>query len=240
MNRLAWWIAHTLAETLEADERDAFLGDQAELGKSGLRAAYEALGLVFNRPGKFLWWFIVPYCPFLVSQSMKIGAVIIKPPITIMDPLLTPVAVMLGIMSWTSGFFVGTRSGRIIGANSVLVLIVWLTSLGLSLDGLDSPASVLLLHLGIVVLPAIAGLVRGGKGQCLTTGTTAAIAAAPSLIVMWVVTYLAIWGQRSGGESSPWKGLLVLGLVLFITSYPGALLFLFSRRRPSSSLGAAT
>lgn len=240
MNRLALWLARKVAQALEPDERDAFLGDQAELGKSGPRAAYEALGLVIRRqlqasPGDFLWWFIIPFCPLLVSQSVRIAAIILP-----MDPVFTSVAVMLCVMSWTSGFFVGAFSGRSIVANSALLFIFWLASLGVSLDGLQSSASVLPLHLGIFILPVVAGLVRGSRGGSLATGTAAAIAAAPPLILMWIAAYLAIWGQRSGGESSLWNTLFFLGLVLFVASYPGALLLFFSRRRLSSSQGAAT
>lgn len=239
MNRLALWLARKVAQALEPDERDAFLGDQAELGKSGPRAAYEALGLVIRRqlqasPGDFLWWFIIPFCPLLVSQSIRIAAIILP-----MDPVFTSVAVMLCIMSWTSGFFVGAFSGRSIVANSALLFIVWLASLVVSLDGLQSPASVLLLHLGIFFLPAIAGLVCGSRGQSLTTGTAAAIASAPSLIVMWMAAYLAIWGLKSGGESSLWNTLSFLGLLFLVVSYPGALLLFFSRRRLRSSQEAA-
>jgi hypothetical protein len=46
MNRLGLWLARRLAWTLEPRERDAFLGDQSELGMSGVRAAREALGVV--------------------------------------------------------------------------------------------------------------------------------------------------------------------------------------------------
>ena len=61
MNRIGWWLADQLSQSLEPSERDAVRGDQAELGTSGTQAAREG-----PRPG----------CPPNVKGGAKVDQLV--------------------------------------------------------------------------------------------------------------------------------------------------------------------
>ena len=145
MNRLGWWLADKLSQSLERHERDAVRGDQSELGTSGVQASREVLGLVIRRQLQ-LWkswrpWLavlgiVLPFGLFLSAQTLSLDHDL-APATRSLEfvswrsalgyPLLVVVfALPLGLLSWSSGYAIGSFSGRTLRANVALLFLVWL------------------------------------------------------------------------------------------------------------------
>lgn len=140
------WIRFrdTLSRSLDPAEREAVLGDFAELALTDRQVVNSLLGLVMRRQLR-VWkewkpWFavvaiILPVCPLLATLCTELGMGIWPGLITWLhhgpsyDTGLSPVAFWVAICfratalvtwSWTSGFALGTLSRRTIWVSGVV------------------------------------------------------------------------------------------------------------------------
>jgi cation transport ATPase len=150
MSNLWTRATNALSRSLDADEREAVLGDFVELGMTDRRAMRSMLSLVVRRQLR-RWrhwepWFcllvvILPVCPLLALLSDELGRGLF--PIVMVwshHRLVYAIGLSRGAMlaafsfqaiglitlSWTCAFSLGALSRKTIGANAVLFSIVCL------------------------------------------------------------------------------------------------------------------
>ena len=153
MNRIGWWLADQLSQSLEPSERDAVRGDQAELGTSGTQAAREVLGLVVRRQLQFWrdWrpWLIfaalvAPLGLLLSLATARVAsgsaipiwmylnnwtAAVLESPgsrglLVSYGISISSQYLVLACWSWAAGFILGAFSRRTIPVNGVLFCLI--------------------------------------------------------------------------------------------------------------------
>jgi hypothetical protein len=159
MTRFCWQLADILSRILDADEREAILGDLAESGRTGSHALLNVLGLVVRRQAGFWndWrpWLtlaslVVPLGMLLsvASRGAADGSAVYVwmyannwewgdlANVGFWHVFAETVALVfkgyltLVCWSWTSGFVLGSISRRMIQTNSVLFfLMLWFGAL---------------------------------------------------------------------------------------------------------------
>jgi hypothetical protein len=140
MNGIGWLFLNFVSRLLEADEREAVLGDLAEAGENGWQGALAVLGLVIRRQGEhwrswrpwlaaFGWAF--PCSFLLMGFSLSVSQrylTFIKPTVLratglTVGPgflLLVCNVLLLAGWSWTGGFVVGSLSRRTLWVSAAL------------------------------------------------------------------------------------------------------------------------
>lgn len=238
MNVFALWLAHRLARTLDPQERDALLGDQKELGQSGGRAAREALGLVVRRQyqlstadesGIGAWWRLIPIFAILLSHSVKISRWLDAAYFPDNLLLYSCWGTIVAVLSWTTGFLLGSFSGRARRVNSALLTAFWLAYLSYLSARYELSTAALTLHGLLFVLPVVTGFRSGVIRKSLSTFKSVIIAALPPLILLSLVI-LITRGEASGGSPLTWIALVLFLVFTFImVAMPGAGLVILSR-----------
>ncbi len=152
MNRIGWWLADQLSQSLEPSERDAVRGDQAELGATGTQAAREVIGLVVRhqlqlelwkdwRPWLALLGIVIPFGFSLAAETLFLGrnlaptfssswsAQVAWAGVLAYPLLVSANAAVLGTLSWASGYVIGSHAGRTLPSNLALLSFVWIGAL---------------------------------------------------------------------------------------------------------------
>jgi hypothetical protein len=205
------WIrwAHTLSGSLDPMEREAVLGDFAELGRSDRQILMGTAGLVLRRQLGFWkrWnpWFVlgaivIPICPLLATLSDELGQRLF--PNLVMwlhhrmpyetglssGALLTALccqAAALVTWSWTSAFALGTLSRKTVWANGILFFLLCVVC------GIfwSSPLARFL----VVLLPAYCGFHQSSRSPEVAFRWMVPL-------VAWTATvgWLAFWTQGWG------------------------------------------
>lgn len=261
MNRMCWWFVEVLSRLLEPDERDAVRGDLAESGATGGQALRDLLGLVVRRQAA-LWkewrpWLAllglvgiaaVPLSETVFRINVALGqqlttylryGVRFETGLTAGEDVIYLVCASVALVSWswTSGFVLGSLSGRAAWLTGTLFYLVVLDSFHyrLLLSGnlrWNKPPFPLILLDAVVphnayavlfLLAASLGVRRGlrlrslGFRQALMLAFTVAVLT--SLVAWtggWYETARETW---SGGvwHGTPWQTRL---LPLVLVSWP--------------------
>lgn len=150
MTRFCWWLVDRLSRLLEPDEQDAVRGDFAESGETGGRALRDLLGLVVRRqlalwkdwrPWVALFGLVGIAAVFLSQIALRLDAALsvelrtywvygvhYETGLTVGQEIAQLVCLSLALLlwSWTSGFVLGSLSGRAIWLTRALFYLVLL------------------------------------------------------------------------------------------------------------------
>jgi len=257
MIQIGWCLANKLAQWLEPHERDAVCGDQVELGATGTQAAREVIGLVVRRQLQLELWkdwrpwlallgIVIPFGFSLAAETLFLGrnlaptfAASWSAEFTWAGVLAYPLivcanAVVLGTLSWASGYVIGSYAGRTLPSNLVLLLFAWLGAFAMWFsqrgiwvpkypDGATLPtliASSLVFHVIAFVVPIYFGLRSGSRHGAIPRYralATAIVPMAPSI----VATAYVLCSYPAPGVEWP----AVFGYMLR-RGWPGALVVL--------------
>jgi hypothetical protein len=218
MNGVLWWLAERLSRLLQTGEREAVIGDIAELGATGAQAVRDVLDLVVRRNWR-VWlalaalagqaWrlliFVAPLRDFdiwwkygvRIEDGLSTGQDLIA---------LTCRCAALICYAWTSSFALAFFCRRKIHVKASLLYLVGLCVLsGLTARShmpLHSAALLVTLEALLIVVPSVSGmryaLSAGGIGfsqvalLALVTATTAALAIWTST---WSVSAIEVWSE---------------------------------------------
>jgi hypothetical protein len=204
MNRPGYWLADKLALALEPHERDALQGDHAELGASGLQAAWDVGGLVVRRqlepwtgwrPGCVLVTLDWPFLLFVI-MSLAIGRgtahfALMKVDTSSFPFGLVVAALLVTLCSWNCSFTLALLSGRLSFVNQALFWMlaclfvgVWArSSLRRFEAGPTEIAFEILAFVVVFAIPALTGL-RTGRAEISPSGLVrASRMTAPAAII---------------------------------------------------------
>ena len=265
MTRVCWWWVDVVSRMLEAGEREAVRGDFAESGEAGGRALRDVLGLVARRQAA-LWKDWRPWLALLglaglaavvLSEvafrfDVALGSqlrtywkygVHVDSGLTVGEDIayLVCLSLALSAWSWTSGFLLGSLSGRAIWLTGALFYLVVDNSFTARLIFSGNvkfhvvprlPAIILSAALPhglstiLFLLAAIWGVNQGLRRRMLGFRQTIILAAAiislTSLVTWtggWYETAHEIW-SRGVWRGVPWQSrLLPLALVSWPAGY---------------------
>ena len=250
MTRICWWLVDIASRMLHPDERDAVSGDFAESGESGGRALRGVLDLIVRRqvalwkdwrPWSVLIGLVWPagilltQCSFRVEGSWDLYFWIFRnrsdfdPAILLYISLtmeqcfvdLLCGSLLLGALSWSSGFVVGLLTRRTIsihGAALYLVLLLgtfWKAQLNLHHYLYDVSGGIFPLefYTGIlpfvlctilILLPLLSGTYQSRKFAMVSTRQMMLLTA-PFAIAL-VAQSLVWWQGRTWNTHLLWLG----------------------------------
>jgi hypothetical protein len=281
MTRICWWLVDIVSRMLEPDDRDAVRGDFTESGEPCGRALRGVVSLIIRRQ-LALWKDWRPWLAFVglvgiaavllseialrldvaVSQQMRtylVYGVPYETGLTIGQDIVYMgcLALALWAWSWTSGFVLGSLSGRAIWLTGALFYLVVLDSFvarllvsgNLMIHDRPLPLMVLSWVLPLTIskvlftLAVIWGINRGLRLRTLGFRKTLLLAAAIVVLAAfvawtsrWHETAQEIWSRGLWRGGPPLTRLLPLALL----SWPaGYILATESWRRRRSNAGSS-
>jgi hypothetical protein len=223
MSPLWHWLIDQLSRMLEPEERDAVMGDLAELGVSDTEAVRDVVGLFVARqvaswkdcrPWLALVGLVVPIGVLLSQISLALsetlsmhlwvywhlgahfgtGLTVIQESEALSCQVLAVIA-----WSWVSGFVLGSLSGRTIYANGSLFYLIWLFSaaaLPFRPFAFDSTTLPLLLESLLFLLPSFLGIRHGLRLPILSACNSVLLATAIAALTM-LATWTDGWWQTA-------------------------------------------
>jgi hypothetical protein len=256
MNHVCWWIVDILSRTLESDERDAVRGDLAETGATGGQAMRDVLGLVVRRQAA-LWkdwhpWLalvgLVGIAAALLSElAFQFDGEILMQVrtywrhgvhygtgLSVREDAVYLVCLFLAVFSWswTSGFVLGSLSGRATWFTGTLFCLVVHSSFVLRLPGVQLSRIVpgLILPMSLPMLPfligAIWGMNRGVRLRVIDLHHALQLAAVVAILTLlltwtsgWYETVREVWSEGAW-HAIPWpRRLLPFATVSWPVAY---------------------
>src|SRR5580658_309405 len=210
MTHVCWWFVDVLSRTLDSDERDAVHGDLAESGATGGQAIRDVMGLVVRRQAA-LWkdwhpWFalvgLVGIAAALLSElAFQFDGEILMQVrtywrhgvhygtgLSVGEDAVYLVCLFLAVFSWswTSGFVLGSLSGRAAWLTGALFCLVVHSSYSLRLPGVQ--LSTMSLPMMPFLISAIWGMKRGVRLRALRFQRVLLVAG-----VIVILTSLLTW-----------------------------------------------
>jgi hypothetical protein len=256
MTRLCWQFLDILSRTLESDERDAVRGDLAESGATGGQALGDVLGLVVRRQAAF-WKDWHPWLALVCLVGLA-GVLLSELAFQFDGEILTQVrtywrhgvhygtglsvgedavcllCLFLAVFawSWTSGFVLGSLSGRATWLTGTLFCLVVHSSYVLRLPGVQLSRIFLnlILPMSIPMLPfligAIWGMNSGVRMRVLDLRHALLLAAVIAILTLlvtwtggWYETVREVWSEGAW-QGIPWpRRLLPLATVSWPVAY---------------------
>jgi hypothetical protein len=222
--RPVWrWLIGQLSRMLEPDERDAMIGDLAELGVDDKQAVRDIVGFFVARQAD-LWKAWMPWLA-LVGLVVPIGVLLSQISLALSETLSmhlwvywhfgehfgTGLTVIqetealscqaLGVIawSWVSGFVLGSLSGRTIYANGALFYSIWLFSAAVLPAfpfTFESTPLPLTLEILLFLLPSLLGMRHGLRLRILSVGHSVLLATAVAALTLFA-TWTDGWWQTA-------------------------------------------
>ena len=229
MNGLGWDLATTAAGALDADERNAVLGDLAETGVGGARALWEVCGLVLRRQAQ-LWmnwrpwvvlFIVVAPLGFVLSIESRLTAGINSVYLWLYlnnfgtdllhnrgfwyelgssVPLVFGSFLRLACWSWTAGLAIAFVSKRVIKSSYLALLVVLLLAFAVG-------APFYLAQFPTQILPNQHGPISQVPFYRSLY---------PWLVQLVVVAVPAVYGIRQSSRAAKLRGLLKAAVVILI------------------------
>jgi len=219
MNRIWWRLTICVSRMLDADERDAALGDLTESGATGFEALRDLLGLVARRQAG-LWKDWQPWLALLgvaclagiqiLTRAVFLGGSIARqyatyrsygvfyelglPPALEMSGLVCQAAALI-LWCWTGGFVLASMSRRTLWVSSSAVLAIWLHFAALMLRFVPST---FVLQVLACALPALLGARQGLKRSALSTRSA------------WLLTFAVLTLTALAAWWEIWRGLALI------------------------------
>jgi hypothetical protein len=239
VTRISWWFVNNVSRVLEADERDAVLGDFAESEVTGGEALRDLLGLVVRRQA-ILWkdwhpWLALVGIVCLVDWrlslfSLRLGNNLamqcltcwrfgtrFEDGLTVSQDIVAYACQCLALIfwSWTAGFVLGSLSRRTIWVSAPIACLIWLLAGGVT------RATFLLLLRGLpliaetalLLLPSIWGVRQGRRHGALEMRQTILLASAVATVTL-LATWTGGWWQTA---LESWSGGAIHSRVLWQT-----------------------
>src|SRR5579863_9696333 len=191
-------LAEMAMTFLAPKDRDAVLGDLAETGASGRSALCSVLGLVVRQQIE-LWRAWQPWVASSVASAASLLLLSVSFGVSVdsrqllhgeraYGSLLCEALLMLS-WAWTSGFVVGSLSGKTRWVSGILCAIPCLSCVLRFQDTSLSRLCVLLF-----LLPAVVGAVQGVRRARLSHRTALTLAIAmTALMLVWGGMYMRNW-----------------------------------------------
>jgi hypothetical protein len=262
ISRTLWWLANISAQMLESVEREAVRGDLAESGETGGQALRHVVGLVIRRqasiwtdwrPWVTLAGLVVPLGMLLSIISRRtatISAVYIwmyannwdwnlfgyrafwyQFANTAVETFTTFLA--LGCVSWTSGFLLGSASGRTVRVNGLLFCLM--LAFGELLG-----APIYFTYYGHYLQRAIGLPLAAHQPHDPVGALTFYRVVFPLIVQAGLVLLPSLWGMREGARAVRFRLLLrtilwtvaIATLVAVVIQNPDMWWFLMLYRRP--------
>jgi hypothetical protein len=231
---LSWWLVDHASQLLEPDEREAVRGDFSELRITGRHALRDLVGLIARRQAHawadwrpwlallglvtplglllslvsrfwatssaiYLWFYVNNWTSaYLASSGARVD--LVQFALTVAISYLT-----LVVWSWTTGFALGSLSGRTIWMNgAVFCFVVFGGTIGSTTAGLGNPANdavfslafyrvvyPVIVRTALVGLPALWGMRQGHRRAMLHVPRAITCAVIAISLTAWTARGLA-------------------------------------------------
>ncbi|MCW5981947.1 MAG: hypothetical protein KIT09_27935 [Bryobacteraceae bacterium] len=209
MNRLCWRLAEAISRALEADEREAVLGDLAESGARGGLAVLDVLNLVVRRQAaQWRAWrpwlaiavvgplgFLLLDFAVFVGRSYHLYFWIVQN-YAVIDPgaleetgltlgrggsALACHSFLLAAWSWTAGMTLAFLSRRTVGPAATLLILLWFVVM-------PAPRPFLIVFAALFAAPMSLGMFFGSRFDALSIRWSSVLAVAIAVLTMLAIS----------------------------------------------------